>query len=297
MDSWWGWGASLAASVVETAASVAETVQETGSEILNVYKEDLEEFTNIVAQDTKNLLDQNESGITNIVSQGTDIVSFGLSSLTDGINAVSEYAEQQLTYLTEEWEKNERNTFEQEPDDPRFLEWRKNFEWVEKKEEIFVILGNNPSIMAIYQELVPDQISSKDFWERYFFKIQMSNEEKKKEQNLLERTKVLEPQSLDDWGDLDGIKSTEVIPKDQPEVIQPEQLKTDIQKPVVDPIPQSQNPDAQSPEIEWDLTNVQSKTEPKKTPVDLTSELDAFETPKIDVSTLQTPVDDDWANW
>jgi hypothetical protein len=58
--------------------------------------------------------------------------------------------------LISSWIVEKMETFEAEEtykDDKEYLEWQKTFVWTEHKDDIQQILGKNPTIMNLYQEL------------------------------------------------------------------------------------------------------------------------------------------------
>jgi len=300
--SWWGWGSSI-------VQSVAETVAETGSEILTVYKEDLTEFGASVANDAQALLEQvrdpnavNEisemvtqslSTITETITESVGEladVSQGLSSLSESIAVATEYAEQHLASF-ENWVVDantvpDNEALEQPIDSEEFREWRKTFDYESKQEELNTILGNNPEILNIYNDLVPEQISSQDFWERYFFNAKRIQENEATKARILEQTKGLELTELDDWGDLDT-QADQPVPEPIP-----------VKDPLLQPVPITD--DDESPKSE---DSTLSKSEAGELPF---GELDAAAlSPKFAVvteaSTEAKPAvvveDADWMNW
>lgn len=76
-------------------------------------------------------------------------------------------------------------------DEEAFREFMKNFDLESKKSEIASLLASNTHVHALYQQLVPTEISADEFWGRYFWK---NEENAKKEQTrlqLLNKTKAL----------------------------------------------------------------------------------------------------------
>lgn len=72
-----------------------------------------------------------------------------------------------------------------EGDEQLYSMWLDEFDLDEHDEEINSLLRNCPSMREIYQELVPQEVSSATFWERYFYKVHQSS--------LIERCKEAVP--------------------------------------------------------------------------------------------------------
>jgi len=319
-NSWWGWGLSI-------AQTVAATVQEKGSEILEVYKEDINEFTSIISSDAQTVIGAVNEALPqgeNIVTQGLtsltdglsavgeyagqqitylageetyEVVTTGISSLTDGINAVADLAEQKISYYTGDWNEKQqqptletdRTTFEKDPDDPLFQEWKKDFEWSKKNEEINLILGNHPAIMSIYQELVPEQMSPQDFWERYFFKTMKFKQQEEKKALILEKVQLLENESLSEWGD--------DLEEEQPT----NTTKTEAPTEAVGGNTTTTQPETQVPENE---TNPETKPAEENPAEEPRSEAPAEQKEPVAEAQEATkptqqkgPEDDDWLDW
>lgn len=205
-NSWWGWGSNL-------IKTVAETVQETGTEILQVYKEDFTELSTIVAEDSKSLI---ETVQTQVQQHGVHVPidSDNLKQLvSDGLTAVGEFAGNQIHLLKEDyvetqaWIVEKMDNFEAEEtyaDDKEYLEWQKTFVWTEHKDDIQQILGKNPTIMNVYQELVPGEISPSDFWSRYYYKLHLTKQEETKRTKLIQKStsfNIVNDMGWDDGGD------------------------------------------------------------------------------------------------
>lgn len=73
--------------------------------------------------------------------------------------------------------QTDRQTYISSPegDEQLFLMWQEEFDEEAHDKEMNSLLSNCPRMREIYQELVPQEVSSSDFWERYFYKVhQMS---------------------------------------------------------------------------------------------------------------------------
>lgn len=49
--------------------------------------------------------------------------------------------------------QGDTKTYSEAPEDKEFLEWQKSFVWQDHKDDIQQILGKNPTILNLYQEL------------------------------------------------------------------------------------------------------------------------------------------------
>lgn len=76
-------------------------------------------------------------------------------------------------------------------DEEAYKVFMENFDLESKKQEIASLLASNTAVHALYQQLVPNELSADEFWGRYFWK----NEENAKKENsrvaLLNKTKAL----------------------------------------------------------------------------------------------------------
>lgn len=72
--------------------------------------------------------------------------------------------------------QTDKNTYLNDPDgDPHlFSIWQDDFDITDYDHQINDLLRNCPPMRALYQELVPAQISNSTFWEHYFYKVYQS---------------------------------------------------------------------------------------------------------------------------
>eukprot|EP01126_Amoeba_proteus_P056940 TRINITY_DN7216_c0_g1_i1.p1 TRINITY_DN7216_c0_g1~~TRINITY_DN7216_c0_g1_i1.p1 ORF type:complete len:190 (-),score=41.47 TRINITY_DN7216_c0_g1_i1:389-958(-) len=164
--------------------SVKEQATQGVSEIIGAYKEDLEEFGSVLAEDSLDVLGnvgfEPSSVLSNRLTEG---VVASINNIKDGILAVEAFAEDQLSALLEESSDDRLEYLQsdieaQDPtEDPEFLQWLSSFDWSTKQEEINQLLENE-QILHIHTDLVPQNLTEREFWERYYF-VTGQREEKK----------------------------------------------------------------------------------------------------------------------
>jgi len=200
-DSWWSWG-----------SSILNTVKEKSQNIYEVYKHDLTEFTSTVATDASKVITENaqqleKTNITETLTSGLSAISEGLTgSLTSLTSLASQFTaggteESELIKQINQLQKDPQ-TFNKKPEDSKFAVWAASFNMDSKKDEIQYNLASNVDLMQMYSELVPNVITSKEFWERYYFRLQIVKEEEEKRATILARAKNLPDVDLK-WDDFD----------------------------------------------------------------------------------------------
>jgi len=133
-------------------------------------------------------------GAAAITSKLTEGVTTGITKITEGLKNISQIT----NYLTSPEEESDialrlkklqqdPSTFNSEPEDPEFIAWKQSYDWNEKKEETQHILATNKEIFNTYSQLVPKLLSPQDFWERYYYRVKVLNEEEEKRAALLKR--------------------------------------------------------------------------------------------------------------
>jgi len=55
-------------------------------------------------------------------------------------------------------------------EEKQFADWLGTFEMESRRAEISELLAANASVLALHQQLVPSELSSEEFWGRYFYK-------------------------------------------------------------------------------------------------------------------------------
>lgn len=141
-----------------------------------------------------------------------DIKEFGTTIKTDTEKAL-ESVSQEFGTNTSSTARSSDNSSSAQPafkidinvkDEEAFREFMKNFDLSLKKSEIASLLASNTAVHALYQQLVPTEVSADEFWGRYFWK---NEENAKKEQTrlqLLNKTKALATKMSEDefkWDD------------------------------------------------------------------------------------------------
>ena len=81
----------------------------------------------------------------------------------------------------------DRSTYEVEPDDAAFEAWREAFDADSRKNEISELLVTNGDVRGHYTRLVPNAMLHRDFWARYFFRLEILEREEARWDALKER--------------------------------------------------------------------------------------------------------------
>jgi hypothetical protein len=164
----------------ETSSSfwnLFETIKKKSETIISVYKEDLQEFASTIAVDAKKVLDQKDTvkkqtdRVVNSVKTGIASVTERIFSLVSGTKNESPSTSSSLPAdsfkLRMEQLQNSRETYIQQPEDTEFQKWLETFELNGRSEEISRILSSNQQLFELYHQLVPNPLSSNEFWGRY----------------------------------------------------------------------------------------------------------------------------------
>jgi len=164
-----------------------------------------------VATDASKVIAENaqqleKTNITETLTSGLSAISEGLTgSLTSLSSLASKFAagteESELIKQINQLQKDPQ-TFNKKPEDSKFATWAPTFNIDSKKDEIQYNLANNADLMQMYSELVPNVITSKEFWERYYFRLQIVKEEEEKRATILARAKNRPDVDLK-WDDFD----------------------------------------------------------------------------------------------
>jgi len=147
-----------------------ETVKQKSETIVNVYKEDLNEFSRTLVNDT------------------TTVLQDKLASLRvfDGKkNAANTTSPIQQQNRIARLQRNE-STFTQDPSDTAaFATWTNQFDIGAHTESVTHLLTTNETVREFHTRLVPAQVSYREFWCRYYYKLQCLLEDDKRRAALL----------------------------------------------------------------------------------------------------------------
>lgn len=92
-------------------------------------------------------------------------------------------------------------------DEKLFLEWLATFDLDSKMSEISSLLASNESVLALHQQLVPSELSSEEFWGRYFYKTEQATKKEKDRQQLLSKMASKVSEADLSWDD-DDVEET-----------------------------------------------------------------------------------------
>jgi hypothetical protein len=182
-----------------------DTVKKKSEVILNAYKEDLTEFASSIKSDAQKVV---ASDLTSTISNQINKITETISTLiTDDKNSgTTERSSENYTSKLEALQTSSE-TFTMKPEDVAFFQWTETFDVEARSEEISKILANNSQISEMYHQMVPSMLSMKEFWGRYFYKLEKINQEETRRAALVKKAEELQQKKEDElalgWGDDD----------------------------------------------------------------------------------------------
>eukprot|EP00094_Tigriopus_californicus_P004567 TCALIF_04399-PA protein Name:"Similar to BSDC1 BSD domain-containing protein 1 (Bos taurus)" AED:0.12 eAED:0.12 QI:742/0.75/0.6/1/1/1/5/0/398 len=129
-------------------------------------------------------------------------------------------------------------TFEADPHPKDKVQWD---EWAcdldKRQGEISDLMVNNPDIRQHYTAMVPEKVSHKLFWRRYFFKVHLIELQEAKRQALKKRAEQTQRESESgiNWDDVDDLVQTEISDEVQ------DKLLADYEKEITSKKPSKQD--------------------------------------------------------
>lgn len=179
-SSWWGWD-NIVKAAKEKTISTLETV-----------KSDFNEFKTIMTNDTTNLIN---SATAQLVEK-SNTASFLLDSFDNKVKIETSNRLNLSATASNRYENElkaiqlDENIYLSDPEEAEeFTKWKESFNPDDFKATVSDLLIENSSMHLIYSKLVPAQLSNDQFWCRYFYRINIFEEEQKKRIKLLERVK------------------------------------------------------------------------------------------------------------
>jgi hypothetical protein len=230
----WGWGGFFSNLSTQAASLVEE------------YVSDIKEFGSTISHDTSAAIEsvahRVESAASNATTDGvaaplanikSGVTSFvsGMSEMAQGV--VQELGEIQIPSASPSEASTGLSTAQLQEklssaDEIAFQQWMASFDVESKKGEISQLLAHNSSVLSLFQQLVPNDLSHEEFWGRYFFKLDQAAKKEEQRAAILSKTKLMasklsEPEFS--WDDDDSEEKTELqspeksqtpIPSDTP---------------------------------------------------------------------------------
>lgn len=192
-SSWWG--------------NLVKNAKEKSQAALVLMKTDLAEFTNTMATDTTSLVNQASEQFPNALNLMKPLFGNDGDEDTDVVDNPNNAAQLLLHQQAKSSKKSHLSVQERYVDDlasmqeleqtyttdPKtevineFNEWAETFDAETVKTDISELLIANSSMRLLYAQLVPQQVTNALFWARYFFKVNMLEEDHKKRLKLIAR--------------------------------------------------------------------------------------------------------------
>lgn len=180
---WWSW---------------LSTAREKSMSALNATKRDLAEFVTVLGTDTKKAVSGASANIKGILQQpdssGKSTSSSEQSSSRAASSSIAkeipappyDRCQSQLFAL-----QNSTDTYLTDPNggEKAFLEWKSGFDVQARQPEISNLLVSCSHIRSLHAKLVPSQVSYESFWQRYFYKVQLLQQEEERRAELVARAK------------------------------------------------------------------------------------------------------------
>lgn len=229
--SWGSWGQGW-----------IDTVKEKSAQTMQMVKKDLNEFVDVIQGDTSVVISETADKIedsTEIeneeeglglgddsyksIESATTVVKKGMANFlhsvsefmaippddSDEIITVTDFPSSSNSQYDRRKEKLcaiqvDPGTYCNEPEG-LFNDWLEVFNLDENKLDMSNMLVQNPSIRAIYTQLVPAVVSHTTFWQRYYYQVFLLDAEEKKRQEIVARASndVNDSESESGWGDDD----------------------------------------------------------------------------------------------
>ncbi|RNA13928.1 BSD domain-containing 1 [Brachionus plicatilis] len=190
---------------------------------IEVIKGDLAEFKSTMSNDASNLfLSSNKSNNDMSESNSESFlksIAKSFNEIKNNLNLSDESCTSSKTLEENKIPNNSMNerlrkeienlkcdegTYKIEPMDPGYSKWMQVFDPDEFKEEISKLLIENSTMRLIYSQMVPANLSNVEFWARYFFRLNLLNEEHMKRIKLIEKAdSEIHNEKGTDWDDED----------------------------------------------------------------------------------------------
>jgi len=206
-----------------------ESVKQKSEEIVSIYKEDLSEFSKTIVNDTTTVVHEKLADLQ-IVPESKEV-----NRRTKQSTRIQNQYQARIALL-----QKDEHTYKNNPSDPTFNDWTSTFDIAAHTEAISHLLTTNESVREFHTLLVPSAVSYRDFWNRYYFRLQKLEQEEQRRLALLKST----IESVDDeefnWDAEDDIgkhgeQSERVVADTIAEKVEPEPEPNLILNPV--PVP------------------------------------------------------------
>eukprot|EP01061_Rhynchopus_euleeides_P029767 TRINITY_DN4919_c0_g1_i1.p1 TRINITY_DN4919_c0_g1~~TRINITY_DN4919_c0_g1_i1.p1 ORF type:complete len:301 (+),score=66.18 TRINITY_DN4919_c0_g1_i1:64-966(+) len=158
------------------------------SEVTSVIGRDLAEFAEVVSQDTKHIIETIDADDAGCEVGDVERLANDIKTYTDEVDTAS----------------------------PVFKRWLETSQWTYAgaADAIAQVIASNTSVSTYHTELVPDTVSDEEFWQRYFFRLHVVQQEASR-RRLLETIEQEEKRqtNLADSGDWDTCLDPDADPQ------------------------------------------------------------------------------------
>lgn len=218
---------------------------------------------------------------TSTIQRGVDTFKSGIDTLVKEVNTVTDKAVNEWNKRFEDDVLGEGGLSDEALGDiDEFNQYLLNFNVEDKSEEIVKLLENT-SVRDLYQQLVPKELSSQEFWGRFFYKHEMAEEKERKRLNF-----VKSMQESIETDDIEWDDDKEEEKKDNEEIVVEEVKKIDDSE-----APQEEKiePDNEVKAIPEDHT----EAEPVEGSAEEPENVEPVEKTKVEEPLLEEPVVDE----
>eukprot|EP00286_Rhodomonas_abbreviata_P020249 CAMPEP_0181301226 /NCGR_PEP_ID=MMETSP1101-20121128/7308_1 /TAXON_ID=46948 /ORGANISM="Rhodomonas abbreviata, Strain Caron Lab Isolate" /LENGTH=235 /DNA_ID=CAMNT_0023406511 /DNA_START=71 /DNA_END=774 /DNA_ORIENTATION=+ len=164
------------------------SLKEKSKDLVEVYKRDLGEFAAVVKKDTtdvvektKESLEKNASGLLSHAKGG--VAAGGLSVVSGGSTGSN------LSKL--EAMQADRNSYVTDPPQAdAYAKFLETFNAEERTAEISQLLETCVPLATFHNDLVPEKVSYKQYWSRYFFRYNAIKQEEERKKAILKASEL-----------------------------------------------------------------------------------------------------------
>lgn len=175
---------------------------------LQLIKNDLNEFSETMKSDFNQISTQLQATNKPLIEAMTSLNLTINKSLSNSNNQNEETSLATNLQITDSFDRrkneittlqNNQDTYLNDPDGDEYKKFNDSYDPDSHKGDISNLLIENSTMRALYSKLVPASVSNKEFWSRYFFRVNLIEEEFERRNKLIEKatnSKTLEDSKL-----------------------------------------------------------------------------------------------------
>lgn len=166
---------------------------------------DIKEFGTAIQSDTSKALESVAASVSDPeTTSSEDSGLLSVNSIKQGLSKFASGVSEMAHEVAREFETNSSSSDALSPafassisekldskEEHAFKAWLATFDMGSKQTEIATLLSTNSPIYALHQQLVPAELTSEEFWGRYFYKTEQAAKKEESRLQLLERSKLI----------------------------------------------------------------------------------------------------------